>query len=256
MHADLAYAWPDGETATTPRRECATSCTRSPACGPGSVAAATHGAARSATLLRSLGAAESGRTLLAADPQSASLRVRSGRDHRVDRRDGAGRFRRRDAGRAGARRRSGSNSTRDGQRVANVIPVDRGSQVVKPVRLRTTDVRTSALRARAGGPISISRREFPATIEKEIDMTYAIIGAGLVGATLARLFAVKDIPVLIANSHGPAFDEVAAEPGRVASPSRSRLPSKPISSSSRSERSRSRTWARCCETGRARSSST
>ena len=34
-------------------------------------------------------------------------------------------------------------------------------------------------------------------------MTYAIIDAGLVGATLARFFADKDIPVLIANSRGP-----------------------------------------------------
>jgi predicted dinucleotide-binding enzyme len=34
-------------------------------------------------------------------------------------------------------------------------------------------------------------------------MTYAIIGSGLVGATLARLFAAKDIPVLVANSRGP-----------------------------------------------------
>ena len=34
-------------------------------------------------------------------------------------------------------------------------------------------------------------------------MTYAIIGSGLVGATLARFFAAKDIPVLIANSRGP-----------------------------------------------------
>ena len=37
----------------------------------------------------------------------------------------------------------------------------------------------------------------------EINMTYAIMGAGLVGATLARFFAAKDIPVLIANSRGP-----------------------------------------------------
>ena len=34
-------------------------------------------------------------------------------------------------------------------------------------------------------------------------MTYAIIGAGLVGTTLARFFAAKNIPVLIANSRGP-----------------------------------------------------
>ncbi|HEY1857614.1 NADPH-dependent F420 reductase [Acidocella sp.] len=33
-------------------------------------------------------------------------------------------------------------------------------------------------------------------------MTYAIIGTGKVGATLARFFAAKDIPVLIANSRG------------------------------------------------------
>ena len=41
-------------------------------------------------------------------------------------------------------------------------------------------------------------------------MTYAIIGSGLVGATLARFFAAKDIPVLIANSRGP---ETLGEPG-------------------------------------------
>ena len=34
-------------------------------------------------------------------------------------------------------------------------------------------------------------------------MTYAIIGSGTVGATLARFFAAKNIPVLIANSRGP-----------------------------------------------------
>jgi len=45
-------------------------------------------------------------------------------------------------------------------------------------------------------------------------MTYAIIGAGLVGATLARFFAAKDIPVLIANSRGPeTLGELAAEIG-------------------------------------------
>ena len=39
-------------------------------------------------------------------------------------------------------------------------------------------------------------------------MTYAIIGTGLVGATLARFFAAKTIPVLIANSRG---SELTAE---------------------------------------------
>ena len=34
-------------------------------------------------------------------------------------------------------------------------------------------------------------------------MNYAIIGAGLVGETLARFFAAKNIPVRIANSRGP-----------------------------------------------------
>ena len=34
-------------------------------------------------------------------------------------------------------------------------------------------------------------------------MTYAIIGSGTVGSTLARLFAAKKIPVRIANSRGP-----------------------------------------------------
>ena len=43
-------------------------------------------------------------------------------------------------------------------------------------------------------------------------MTYTIIGAGLVGTTLARFFAAKDILVLIANSRGPeTLAGVAAE---------------------------------------------
>src|SRR5271156_5686080 len=57
---------------------------------------------------------------------------------------------------------------------------------------------------------SRSRTEFPATIDMEINMTYAIIGTGPVGATLARFFAAKTIPVLIANSRGP---ETLGEPG-------------------------------------------
>jgi 8-hydroxy-5-deazaflavin:NADPH oxidoreductase len=48
----------------------------------------------------------------------------------------------------------------------------------------------------------------------EINMTCAIIGTGLVGSTLARFFAAKDIPVLIANSRGPeTLGELAAEIG-------------------------------------------
>jgi predicted dinucleotide-binding enzyme len=48
----------------------------------------------------------------------------------------------------------------------------------------------------------------------EINMTYAIIGTGLVGATLARFFVAKDIPVLIANSRGPeTLGELTAELG-------------------------------------------
>src|SRR5690242_11959557 len=48
----------------------------------------------------------------------------------------------------------------------------------------------------------------------EISMTYAIIGAGLVGATLARFFAAKNIPVTIANSRGPeTLRALAAELG-------------------------------------------
>jgi 8-hydroxy-5-deazaflavin:NADPH oxidoreductase len=54
----------------------------------------------------------------------------------------------------------------------------------------------------------------PLARDKEINMTYAIIGSGTVGTTLARFFAAKDIPVLIANSRGPAtLAEVAAEIG-------------------------------------------
>jgi predicted dinucleotide-binding enzyme len=41
------------------------------------------------------------------------------------------------------------------------------------------------------------------TIDMEINMTYAIVGAGLVGSTLASFFAAKNIPVLITNSRGP-----------------------------------------------------
>ena len=45
-------------------------------------------------------------------------------------------------------------------------------------------------------------------------MTYAIIGTGLVGATLARFFAAQNIPVLIANARGPeSLGELAAEIG-------------------------------------------
>jgi 8-hydroxy-5-deazaflavin:NADPH oxidoreductase len=48
----------------------------------------------------------------------------------------------------------------------------------------------------------------------EMNMTYAIIGTGQVGATLARIFAGKNIPVLIANSRGPeTLGELAAELG-------------------------------------------
>jgi len=48
----------------------------------------------------------------------------------------------------------------------------------------------------------------------EINMTYAIIGTGLVGVTLARVFAAKTIPVLIANSRGPeTLGELTAELG-------------------------------------------
>lgn len=50
-------------------------------------------------------------------------------------------------------------------------------------------------------------------------MTYAIIGTGTVGATLARLFAAKDIPVRIANSRGPeTIGELAAELGSSVTP--------------------------------------
>lgn len=45
-------------------------------------------------------------------------------------------------------------------------------------------------------------------------MNYAIIGAGLVGGTLARFFAAKDIPVVIANSRGPeTLGDLTAELG-------------------------------------------
>ena len=50
-------------------------------------------------------------------------------------------------------------------------------------------------------------------------MTYAIIGSGTVGTTLARLFAAKAIPVLIANSRGPdTLSDLAAELGSSVTP--------------------------------------
>jgi predicted dinucleotide-binding enzyme len=42
-------------------------------------------------------------------------------------------------------------------------------------------------------------------------MTYAIIGSGAIGTALARQFARKAIPVLIANSRGPASIATLAE---------------------------------------------
>ena len=45
-------------------------------------------------------------------------------------------------------------------------------------------------------------------------MTYAIIGSGTVGSTLARLFAAKKLPVQIANSRGPeTLSDLVAELG-------------------------------------------
>src|SRR5438046_34359 len=45
-------------------------------------------------------------------------------------------------------------------------------------------------------------------------MTYSIVGAGLVGKTLAGLFARQGIDVLMANSRGPeSFADIAAELG-------------------------------------------
>ena len=85
-------------------------------------------------------------------------------------------------------------------------------------------------------------------------MTYAIIGSGLVGATLARFFAAKNIPVLIANSRGPeTLGELTAELGACV---------KAVTVDEAveadiilvAERSLSGTSARCCGTGRARSS--
>ena len=49
-------------------------------------------------------------------------------------------------------------------------------------------------------------------------MTYAIIGSGTVGTTLARLFARKNVPVSIANSRGPgSLSGLAAELGSTVS---------------------------------------
>ena len=50
-------------------------------------------------------------------------------------------------------------------------------------------------------------------------MTYAIIGSGTVGTTLARLFAAKNISVRIANSRGPeTLAGLAAELGASITP--------------------------------------
>ena len=50
-------------------------------------------------------------------------------------------------------------------------------------------------------------------------MTYAIIGTGTVGITLARFFAAANIPVHIANSRGPeTLRDIAAELGAAVTP--------------------------------------
>jgi predicted dinucleotide-binding enzyme len=49
----------------------------------------------------------------------------------------------------------------------------------------------------------LNRKDFP--------MTYAIIGSGAIGTALARQFARKAIPVLIANRRGPASMAPLAE---------------------------------------------
>jgi hypothetical protein len=60
-------------------------------------------------------------------------------------------------------------------------------------------------------------------IDTEINMTYAIIGTGLVGTMLARFFAAKDIRALIANSRGPKhLPRSRQKSGQASSPPRSR----------------------------------
>ena len=52
-----------------------------------------------------------------------------------------------------------------------------------------------------------------------MNMTYAIIGSGAVGVTLARLFAAKNIPIRIANSRGPeTLGDLATELGSSVTP--------------------------------------
>lgn len=59
-------------------------------------------------------------------------------------------------------------------------------------------------------------------------MTYAIIGSGTVGSTLARLFAAKNMPVQVANSRGPeTFKDLASELGSSVTPSPSNRRSRP-----------------------------
>ncbi len=74
-----------------------------------------------------------------------------------------------------------------------------------------------ALRSRANRSVprwSRSSTEFPAMIDTENDLPYAITGTGLVGATPARLFAVKILPVVSANLRGPEIlGELTAELG-------------------------------------------
>lgn len=52
-----------------------------------------------------------------------------------------------------------------------------------------------------------------------MNMTYAIIGSGTVGVTLARFFAAKNIPIRIANSRGPeTLGDLATELGSSVTP--------------------------------------
>ena len=59
----------------------------------------------------------------------------------------------------------------------------------------------------------------PSDLRQETTTTYAIVGAGRVGKTLARFFAERDIPVGLANSRGPdTLGDVAADIGRRVTP--------------------------------------
>jgi hypothetical protein len=77
--------------------------------------------------------------------------------------------------------------------------------------------------------------ELPATTDVETNMTYANIGAGLVGATLARFSPPRTFPS-IANSRGPeTLDELAPGIGPRVTPMSAFRPSPHVSGLNRKD---------------------